>query len=109
MAEQVAEAAAGSHVVKALNLCHVDVWRMTPPEFGGRALTVPICGDDPGALAAVRSLITDLGCVPVEGGGLDRAGLLEATAAFAIGLLLQGADPRSMFPPIEYAAGPPSR
>jgi predicted dinucleotide-binding enzyme len=89
MAEQVAEAAAGSHVVKALNLCHVDVWRMTPPEFGGRALTVPICGDDPGALAAVRSLITDLGC--------------------AIGLLFQGADPRSMFPPIEYAAGPPSR
>jgi Predicted dinucleotide-binding enzymes len=81
---------------------------MTPLEFDGQPLTVPICGDDPGALATVRSLITDLGCVPLEGGGLDRAGLLEATAAFAIGLLFQGDDPRSVFPPIEYATGPAS-
>jgi predicted dinucleotide-binding enzyme len=93
----------GANVVKAFNLCHDSVWRRRPPHFDGRPLAVPICGDDAAALATARSLVTDLGCEPVDAGGLDRAGLLEATAAFAIGLYLGGADPRSVFPPMEYA------
>jgi predicted dinucleotide-binding enzyme len=95
--------ATGANVVKAFNLCHDSVWRRRPPHFDGRPLAVPICGDDAAALATARSLVTDLGCEPVDAGGLDRAGLLEATAAFAIGLYLGGADPRSVFPPMEYA------
>ncbi|MFB4271795.1 NADPH-dependent F420 reductase [Nonomuraea sp. GTA35] len=90
----------GGHVVKAFNLCHVDVWRMTPPVFDGRPLAVPLCGDDPGALAAARTLVADLGCTPVDGGGLGRAALLEATAAFMIGLWFGGADAQAVLPPL---------
>ncbi|WP_043641162.1 NADPH-dependent F420 reductase [Nonomuraea candida] len=90
----------GGHVVKAFNLCHVDVWRMTPPVFDGRPLAVPLCGDDPAAKAAAGTLVTDLGCTPVDGGGLDRAVLLEATAAFVIGLWFGGADAQAILPPL---------
>jgi 8-hydroxy-5-deazaflavin:NADPH oxidoreductase len=90
----------GGHVVKAFNLCHVDVWRMTPPAFGGRPLAVPVCGDDPEARAAAYTLVTDLGCTPVDGGGLERAALLEATAAFVIGLWFGGADAQAILPPL---------
>ncbi|MGP3964890.1 NADPH-dependent F420 reductase [Nonomuraea sp. 3N208] len=90
----------GGHVVKAFNLCHVDVWRMTPPVFDGRPLAVPLCGDDPAALAAVRTLVADLGCTPLDGGGLDRAMLLEATALFMIGLWFGGADAQAILPPL---------
>lgn len=105
MARRIAAAAPGAHVVKAFNLCHVDVWRRTPPAFGGRPLAVPLCGDDAGALETVRTLVTDMGCVPLDGGGLDRAGLLEATAVFLIGLWFGGADPITMLPPVEAATG----
>ncbi|MEU6781612.1 NAD(P)-binding domain-containing protein [Nonomuraea angiospora] len=93
----------GGHVVKAFNLCHVDVWRLTPPVFDGRPLAVPLCGDDPAALAAVRTLVADLGCTPVDGGDLDRAMLLEATAAFMIGLWFGGADAQAVLPPVAYS------
>lgn len=95
----------GAHIVKAFNLCHDSVWRRRPPHFGGRPLAVPVCGDDAEALARVRTLVTALGSEPVDAGGLDRAGILEAVAAFAIGLYFGGADPRAVFPPLEYAAG----
>jgi predicted dinucleotide-binding enzyme len=103
-AERIAAAAPGAHVVKAFNLCHVDVWRLTPPVFGGRPLAVPLCGDDEGALTAVRRLVRDLGCEPLSAGGLDRAGLVEATAALLIGLWVgEGADAQAIAPPLEYA------
>lgn len=109
MAERVAAAAPGARVVKGFNLCHEDVWRMTPPVFDGVPLGVPLCGDDPAAVATAGRLVTDLGCVPQHGGGLARAGLLEATAALVIGLWV-GAheDARAMLPPLAYAAGPPA-
>ncbi|MEO3888710.1 NAD(P)-binding domain-containing protein [Nonomuraea sp. B5E05] len=91
----------GGHVVKAFNLCHVDVWRMTPPVFGGRPLAVPLCGDDPAAMDAARTLVADLGCKPLNGGGLDRATQLEATAAFVIGLWFGGADAQAILPPLD--------
>jgi 8-hydroxy-5-deazaflavin:NADPH oxidoreductase len=89
----------GARVVKAFNTCPDTVWRMAPPEFGGRPLGVPLCGDDPDALAVARRLVTDLGCVPLDGGGLARAGLLEATTAFLVGLWTAGEDPLTMLPP----------
>ncbi|RFS85839.1 NADP oxidoreductase [Actinomadura spongiicola] len=105
-ARRVADAT-GARVVKAFNLCHESVWRLTPPVFGGRPLGVPLCGDDEEALAVVRALVTDLGCVPMDAGGLDRAGLLEATAAFVVGLWFAGQDPTAMLPPPEHAGGEP--
>lgn len=100
---RVAADLTGAHVVKAFNLGHVDVWRMTPPVFDGRPLAVPLCGDDPDALSRVRSLVTDLGCTPVDGGGLDRAVLLEATAAFVIGLWFAGVDAQAILTPLQAA------
>ncbi|MEU9895860.1 NADPH-dependent F420 reductase [Streptomyces phaeochromogenes] len=103
-AEQIASAAPAAPVVKAFNLCHVDVWRLTPPVFDGRPLAVPLCGDDEAALTVVRRLVRDLGCEPLTAGGLDRAGLLEATAALLIGLWVgKGADAQAIAPPLEFA------
>ncbi|GAA2441138.1 NADPH-dependent F420 reductase [Streptomyces glaucus] len=105
-AERIAAAAPAAHVVKAFNLCHVDVWRLTPPVFDGRPLAVPLCGDDEGALAVVRRLVRDLGCEPLNAGGLDRAGLVEATAALLIGLWVgEGADAQAIAPPVAYSGG----
>jgi len=87
-------------VVKAFNLCHVDVWRQPSLTFEGRPLGVPLCGGSADAVEVVRELARSIGCVPVDGGPLERAELLEATTAFAIGLWVGGADVRSMFPPI---------
>ncbi|MGA4844186.1 NADPH-dependent F420 reductase [Streptomyces sp. G45] len=106
-ARRLAAAAPEAHVVKAFNLCHEDVWRMRPPVFEGRPLAVPVCGDDEAALARVRELVGDVGCAPVAGGGLDRAGLLEATAALFIALwVAEGADAQAIAPPLAYATGP---
>ncbi|MEU8758968.1 NAD(P)-binding domain-containing protein [Streptomyces sp. NPDC048659] len=106
-ARRLAAAAPGAHVVKAFNLCHEDVWRMDPPAFDGQPLAVPVCGDDPAALAAAHRLVRDTGCAPVAAGGLERAGLLEATAALYIGLWVgEGADVRAIAPPLVFAAGP---
>jgi predicted dinucleotide-binding enzyme len=134
MAEQIAHLAVGAQVVKAFNLCADSVWRGTGAstgwddagsvrgdaesigrhsrqEYEGQPLGVPLCGDDPAALELVGRLVRDLGCVPVEGGGLERAALLEAMAAFAIGVWAGGGDTRSLFPTLDRAFGttPPSR
>ncbi|MET7296208.1 NAD(P)-binding domain-containing protein [Streptomyces griseoloalbus] len=50
-AQQLAAVAPGTPVVKAFNLCHEDVWRMSPPILSGRPLAVPVCGDDETALS----------------------------------------------------------
>ncbi|MEV6829818.1 NAD(P)-binding domain-containing protein [Amycolatopsis sp. NPDC051102] len=89
-----------AQVVKAFNLAHVDIWRMTPPAFDGRPLSVPLCGDDPSAVEAVSTLVRDIGARPVLAGGLDRAALLEATAAFAIGLWFAGEDAQAILAPL---------
>jgi len=103
MAETISDHAKGAHVVKAFNLAADSVWRTAPHDFEGRALGVPICGDDPDAVARVAVLARDLGCEPVPAGGLVRARLLEATAAFAIGVWVSGGDTRTLFPTIEHA------
>ncbi|WP_033442455.1 NADPH-dependent F420 reductase [Saccharothrix sp. NRRL B-16314] len=92
-------AASGAHVVKAFNLCHVDVWRRPSLTFEGRPLGVPMCGDSADALGVVAELARSIGCAPVDGGPLERAELLEAMTAFAIGLWIGGTDVRAMFPP----------
>ncbi|KAA2253813.1 NADP oxidoreductase [Solihabitans fulvus] len=105
MALRIAEVATGAHVVKAFNLAASEVWAMSPPAFDGRPLGVPLCGDDPAALDVVRTLVRDLGCAPMDGGGLARAAYLEGMAAFVIGLLFSGQDPRAALPPFDLAFG----
>jgi predicted dinucleotide-binding enzyme len=106
-AQQLAAAAPGAHVVKAFNLCHEDVWRMSPPLIDGRPQAGPGSGDDETALAFVHQLVRNVGCEPVAGGGLERAALLEATAALFIGLWVgEAADAQAIAPPLAYAAGP---
>ncbi|WP_370932074.1 NADPH-dependent F420 reductase [Amycolatopsis sp. cg13] len=95
VAARIAEYAPGASVVKAFNLAHVDVWRMTPPLFEGRPLGVPLCGS-PDAVAVATELVQDLGCTPLPAGSLERAALLEAAAGLAIGLWFDGLDARSM-------------
>ncbi|MGX9886237.1 hypothetical protein [Streptomyces sp. NPDC002276] len=65
-------AAAGpeTHVVKAFNLCHEDVWRLTSPVFDGRPLGVPLSADNEQALMVVRQLVRDVGCEPFAAGEL---------------------------------------
>ncbi|MGP4018162.1 NADPH-dependent F420 reductase [Saccharopolyspora sp. 5N708] len=105
MAKRIAELAPGAHVVKAFNTCHESIWRLTPPVFDGRPLVVPLCGDNRDAVATVRSLVTDIGCEPADGGSLERAALLEATTAFMISLWSKGVDAQAMVPPHEFANG----
>ncbi|NJC71199.1 NAD(P)-binding domain-containing protein [Planosporangium thailandense] len=104
-AERVAQLAVGAQVVKAFNVCAAEVWRAGGPADGGRKLAVPVCGDDPHAVAAVAGLVADLGFQPLAAGGLARARYLEATAVFAIGLWFGGHDARAMLPPLAAAVG----
>ena len=104
-AERIASLATGSQVVKAFNLAADSVWRDAPHAFEGEPLGVPYCGDHPAANEQVAVLIRALGCTPIAAGGLSRARLLEATAAFAIGVWVNGSDVRSLFPPLAAAFG----
>lgn len=98
IARRMAEAAPDARVVKAFNLCHDSIWTLPRPVFEGAPLAVPFCGDDPAALARTAELITSMGCAPVPCGGLARAVYIEATAALAIGMWKDGAEPRFAFP-----------
>jgi 8-hydroxy-5-deazaflavin:NADPH oxidoreductase len=99
------EQATGGLVVKAFNLCHAQVWRMDPPLFDGRRLTVPCCGGDSTAVELAKRLIADLGCEPVLIGDLRQAHHLEAMAAIVISLLFGGSDPHTAFNLVNHTAG----
>ncbi|MBE1534621.1 NADPH-dependent F420 reductase [Actinomadura algeriensis] len=104
-ARRIADAS-GARVVKAFTLVPDGVWRTSPPMSGGRPLGVPLCGDDADALAAVEVLVRDAGGVPMRGGSLARAALLEAAAAFIVGLLVAGEDPSAMLVPVAHMGNP---
>ncbi|MEV6277571.1 NAD(P)-binding domain-containing protein [Nocardia sp. NPDC051832] len=103
VAERIAATVPGAHVIKAFNLLAAEVWEGPERSFEGRALAVPLCGDDPAALDSVAGLVEDLKLHPVRAGGLSRARYLEATANFIVGLWFGGHDVRAMFPPLESA------
>lgn len=98
-AQRVAELAVGAHVVKAFHLFPAGHW--TSP--GAGSAIVPLCGDDPGALTTVETLVTDLGARSVVLGTLARARQLEEAAGFVIGLAFRGADPARAVAPAEEA------
>ncbi|MEO1236265.1 MAG: NAD(P)-binding domain-containing protein [Planctomycetota bacterium] len=97
LAEALADAAPGAHVVKAFNCCQAKVWEMDPPEFDGRRLVTPLCGDNPEAKQHVAQLIEALGSEPLDFGELKYAHQLECVAGLVIKLLFSSRDPHTVF------------
>jgi NADPH-dependent F420 reductase len=87
--EQVARWADGARVVKAFN---TTGWpNMADPVYGGRGLSMLLCGDDAEARKVVADLARQLGFEPVDVGPLRSARYLEAVAMLWIDMaLLQG-------------------
>lgn len=75
------------HVVKALNTVPADM--LARPVLDDRPVTVPVAGDDPGAKAAVFGLVRRLGFAPVDAGGIQHAGELEALAYLLVTISAQ--------------------
>lgn len=92
-AERIAAAAPGGRVVKGFHLVPSTQWGVA-----GVATTVVLCGDDPGALRVVETLVRDAGAEPVVVGPLARARQLEEAAGLFITLAFAGVDPRTMAP-----------
>jgi predicted dinucleotide-binding enzyme len=107
VSEQVAKTAKGAHVVKAFSMLAAEIWHGGERSHEARPLTVPLCGDDPDALAMVAGLVRDLGFHPVGAGGLDRARYVEAMTIFVMGLWFAGHDARATLPPLESAFAHP--
>jgi hypothetical protein len=79
---------------------------MRPPVFDGVPLGVPFCGEE-SARPATRELIEAIGADPIDLGGLERAGQIEAVGAVVIASIIAGADPRTMIPPMPEEAARP--
>lgn len=94
-AERIAVAAPGASVVKAFHLRPAEHWLAVERS---EPVTVPMCGDDPAALAVVGELVRAVGAVPVVLGPLRRARQIEEVAGFVIGLAFGGYEPRHVFP-----------
>ena len=72
------QAMTGARVVKAFNTIGAEHYQ--DPIFSGLPAAMPLCGDDPAARETTAALISELGFVPVDVGGLDKAPLLDALA-----------------------------
>jgi predicted dinucleotide-binding enzyme len=97
MAHGIARLAPGAHVVKAFHLFPAEQWTSIAAAEEP-SVTVPICGDDSGAVHIVSQLIRDAGAVPAVLGTLDRARQLEEVAGFVIGMAFAGIDPNAAIP-----------
>ncbi|MGW1742620.1 NADPH-dependent F420 reductase [Nocardia sp. NPDC001965] len=103
-AGRIAAAAPGGRVVKGFHLVPSTQWGAAGP-----VTTVPLCGDEPDALAVVATLVRDAGAEPVVVGSLARARQLEEAGGLFITLAFAGADPRSVapaLPPVRPAEVP---
>lgn len=78
-AESLQRAAPGSHVVKAFNVLGVEAMQRVADE--GLSATLPIAGNDDGAVAVAFELARDAGFAPLHVGGLGQAASLERLAS----------------------------
>jgi 8-hydroxy-5-deazaflavin:NADPH oxidoreductase len=85
-AEQVAQWAAGAHVVKAFNTTGFE--NMVDPIYGEEPTAMFICGDDARAKATVARLAEDLGFEVADTGELAMARNLEPLALVWIKLAI---------------------
>ena len=77
-AEKIASLAMGSAVVKAFNTTGFN--NMQSPQYGGKAISMLFCTDDPVARETADRLIRDVGFEPVFVGPLKQARHLEPLA-----------------------------
>jgi predicted dinucleotide-binding enzyme len=95
-AELIASWAPGARVVKAFNTTGFE--NMADPDFGGRAATMFIGGDDAAANAIASELARAIGFDPVVAGPLAMSRLLEPLALLWIKLaVVQGYGTRIAF------------
>lgn len=80
----------GAKVVKAFNTIGAEHYQ--DPTFAGTPASMPLCGDDPAARDVTAALISELGFVPVDVGGLEHARLLDALAELWIMRMRQTGD-----------------
>jgi predicted dinucleotide-binding enzyme len=84
LAGHIAERAPGAKVVKAFNAFFAPIFekaaQLEPPA------SLVFCGDDAAAKETVSELIRDIGLEPVDVGGLDQAGNVEAFARMNVNL-----------------------
>ena len=95
-AEEIAEWAKGSKVVKAFN--SIGAKTLNNLQFGGLRADAFICGDDFKAKVVVKKLATEIGFDPVDAGPLVNARVLEYMAL----LWIQLAYIRQMGPNIAF-------
>ncbi len=76
-AEEIAKAARGAKVVKALNTIFAQIHHSGNADFNGQRPSVFYCGDDLAAKEKVSALISDAGYEPVDAGPLRNARLIE--------------------------------
>jgi hypothetical protein len=85
--EQIAQWAAGAHVVKAFNTVGAGV--MANTDFSGGRVVMFYCGDHAPAKQTVHQLAAELGFDPVDAGPLTQARLLEPFALLWITLAIK--------------------
>jgi len=86
-AEEIAKAATGARVIKALNTASVETMR--DPIFNGTAATMFYCGDDAEAKRIVHDLLSALGFQPIDCGPLEQSRNLEPLAMLYIHLAVR--------------------
>lgn len=87
-AEQVAQWAPGSRVVKIFNTTGSN--NMENPYYDGRPIPMFYCGDDAAAKKTAQALAAEIGFEPVDAGPLSTARLLEPLAMLWIRMAYQG-------------------
>lgn len=90
VAEQVAEAAPGAHVVEAFNTTFAEILASESRQFGSDRPSVLYCGDDAGAKATVAGLIEACGYDALDVGPLVRARALETLATAWVQMAVVG-------------------
>jgi predicted dinucleotide-binding enzyme len=94
-AESVAELAPGAHVVKAFSVYGAETLADPRGMTAAMPPMMPICGDDPGAVARVAALAGALGWDPLPVGGLAQALHLEHMTLLWVRMVrAEGGSPR---------------
>ncbi|NDJ76744.1 MAG: NADPH-dependent F420 reductase [Chloroflexi bacterium] len=91
LAEQIAAAAPGAHVVKAYN--SIFYGNLEKPVMEGHRAGAFYCGDDADAKAKVAQLSAEIGFEPIDTGPLSSARLLEPLAMVWMQIARLGGNP----------------
>lgn len=83
-AQELADRIPGARVVKAFNTVFAQLFAAARAEPTPPSLV--LCGDDPEAIRIAAGLASDAGFAPIDVGGLEQAGDVEAFARLVIGL-----------------------